>query len=259
MTAVVAPVPASPPDTTLAKGLRVLEFTAERRNTTPAEISRELGLSRSATYRLVERLVASGWLAEATGGGLRLGSRALLLGAAGMGQTDLVQLAPPLLRMLATSAGDTVNLAVPDGDFMTYVAQEEGSEAVRVTARLGTRRPMNCSALGKAYLSTLSDAERDERLANMSYVALTDRSLTDAASLRAEVIRTRLRGYAIDDAEVEQGVSCFAAPVYDFRGTSVAAISVAGPTERVRSREADISAAVQACARNLSLELGFLP
>ena len=243
----------------LERGLSVLEYTAARGSTSPAEVSRDLGLSRSATYRLIERLCTAGWLAENPGGGVKLGPRSLMLGTAAMGQSDLLQLARPLLRALAAEAGDTVNLGVPDGDFMTYVAQQEGPEAVRVTARLGTRRPMNCSALGKAYLAALPPAELDVRLAHLQFVQLTERSLMDAESLRHEVLRTRHRGYAIDDLEVEPGVACFAAAVLDFRGLGIAAISVAGPVDRIRAREQPISSAVRDTALALSTQLGFTP
>jgi len=248
----------SAPAAALEKGLAVLEHTAGAGQTTPAKISQALGLSRSATYRLVDRLVAEGWL-DAAPQGLRLGSRAMMLGVAAMGQTELLQVAPPMLQSLAARAGNTVNLAVPDGNFMAYVAQEEGPQAVRATARLGTRRPLNCSGLGKAYLATLPPDELAERLQTMPFIRLTERSIMDPATLASHLDGVRERGYAVDDLEVEDGVGCVAAAVRDFRGRTVAAISVAGPVERIRASTELIAAELLHTTSQLSTRLGYLP
>ena len=250
------PVPA--PATALEKGLAVLEHTAIAGRTTPAKISQELGLSRSATYRLVDRLASEGWL-DPVPDGFRLGPRAMMLGVAAMGQTELLQIAPPDAAIAGGPGRHTVNLAVPDGNFMTYVAQEEGPEAVRATARLGTRRPLNCSGLGKAYLATLPRDELAERLQTMPFIRLTARSIMDAATLSAELDRVRERGYALDDLEVEEGVGCVAAAVRDFRGRTVAAISVAGPVERIRASTQTIAAELLHTTSQLSTRLGYLP
>jgi DNA-binding IclR family transcriptional regulator len=176
-----------------------------------------------------------------------------------MGQTELLQIAPPMLQSLAARAGNTVNLAVPDGNFMAYVAQEEGPQAVRATARLGTRRPLNCSGLGKAYLATLPPDELAERLATMPFIRLTERSIMDPATLARQLDGVRERGYAVDDLEVEDGVGCVAAAVRDFRGRTVAAISVAGPVERIRASTELIAAELLQTTSQLSTRLGYLP
>jgi IclR family transcriptional regulator, acetate operon repressor len=72
-----------------------------------------------------------------------------------MGSLEVTRLAPPHLRSLADRARETVNLAVVDGDAVVYIHQEEGTLAVKLSARLGTRRPLHCTALGKAYLAAL--------------------------------------------------------------------------------------------------------
>ena len=150
-----------------------------------------------------------------------------------------------------------MNLAVPQGDEMVYVYQHDGPGSVKVTARLGTRRPMNCSSLGKAYLAFLPEAEREERLATMHYVRLTSRSLLTADSLRAELAVTRERGYAIDDIEVEDGVSCLGAPILDFRGRPVAAISIAGPAERMPGKRPAVVPLLLQTATTASNRLGY--
>ncbi|WP_084963940.1 IclR family transcriptional regulator [Thermoactinospora rubra] len=244
--------------TILEKGLAMLEAVARAGTATPALLAGELGLSRSATYRLVDRLRTAGFLEDAPGGGLRLGLRAVAIGASALRGSDIVRLAPEHLHQLADLVGETVNLAVPDGDEMVYILQQEGPGALKVTARLGTRRPMTCTALGKAYLAALTDDVLAERLPALRYARLTDRSPADAATLREHISLVREQGYAVDDREVEPGVGCLAAAVCDVHGAPVAAVSVAGPADRVLANEPAIAPLVMKAAREISKRLGNL-
>jgi IclR family acetate operon transcriptional repressor len=243
---------------TLEKGLAIVEFVAERGEVTAAAVTEAFGLSRSATYRLIDRLRSGGYLQEsATPGCFRLGPRMVVIGLAALNRMDLMHVAPPLLGPLAEAAGETVNLAVPQGDEMVYVYQQDGPGSVKVTARLGTRRPMSCTSLGKAYLAFLPEPEREDRLARMSYARLTARSLLTADALRPELVLTRDRGWALDDVEVEEGVSCVGAPILDFRGRPVAAISIAGPAERMPGKRPTVVPLLMQTARTISNRLGY--
>jgi DNA-binding IclR family transcriptional regulator len=172
---------------------------------------------------------------------------------------DLMHVAPPLLGPLADAAGETVNLAVPQGDEMVYVYQHDGPGSVKVTARLGTHRPMSCTSLGKAYLAFLPEPEREDRLARMPYVRLTARSPLTADVLRPELVATRDRGWSLDDGEVEEGVSCVGAPILDVRGRPVAAISVAGPAERMPGKRPTVVPLLLQTAKTISNGLGYVP
>jgi IclR family acetate operon transcriptional repressor len=252
--------PPDPAGGTLEKGLAIVEFVGEQGEVGASSIMAAFGLSRSATYRLLDRLRTGGYLQESsTPGGYRLGPRMVGIGLAALNQMDLMHVAPPLLGPLALSAGETVNLAVPQGDEMVYVYQHDGPGSIKVTARLGTRRPMNCTSLGKAFLAFLPDAERDERLATLTYARLTSRSLLTADVLRSELERTRERGYAIDDVEVEEGVSCLGAPILDYRGRPTAAISIAGPAERMPGKRPAVVPLLLQTAATISNRLGYLP
>jgi IclR family acetate operon transcriptional repressor len=245
---------------TLEKGLAIVQFVGERGEVGAGSIMSAFALSRSATYRLLDRLRTGGYLQEsATPGCFRLGPRMVAIGLAALNQMDLMHVAPPLLGPLAQAAGETINLAVPHGDEMVYIYQHEGPGSIKVTARLGTRRPMNCTSLGKAFLAFLPDAEREERLATMLYTRLTPRSLVTAEALRPELERTRERGFAIDDVEVEDGVSCLGAPILDYRGHPTAAISIAGPAERMPGKRPLVVPLLLQTAATISTRLGYLP
>jgi DNA-binding IclR family transcriptional regulator len=242
---------------TLERGLAILERVADGGEPTPAALSEGLGLSRSATYRLVDRLRALGYLEAARGGErLRLGRKAARLGMAAVGSIDVMRVAPAVLRGLAEAAGEGVHLAVLDGPSVVYLLKEEGPQTVRMSAQLGSRRPVHATGLGKAFLAALADDERAALLRDYAFERLTPNTITDRARLEDELARTRQRGYAVDNVEVEPGVACFAAAVRDFQGRPVAAISVAGPAERVLAGEGRIGPLVRDAAADLSGRLG---
>jgi DNA-binding IclR family transcriptional regulator len=244
----------------LTKGLAALQFVAERGSATVADVGAGVGLSRSGAYRLVDRLRASGYLQDSpVPGAFRLGPLAARIGLAALNQMGIMDVAPPRLVGVALDAGETVNLAVPERDEVVYVYQAEGPGALKVTARLGTRRPLNCSALGKAYLAALPEDELAERLRRLELVRLTNGSISEAAAFAAELDATRTRGYALDEQEAEDGVACVGAAVRDYTGRPVAAISIAGPAERMPAKRPVIVPLLLAAADDISRRLGYLP
>jgi IclR family transcriptional regulator, acetate operon repressor len=225
---------------TLERGLRLLQFFAAAGEATPAEAAKATGLSRSATYRIAERL----------------GSEAVRLGMAALASLEVTRVAPPHLRRLADQTRETVNLAVVDGDEVVYIDKEEGPLAVKMSAQLGSRRPLHCTALGKAFLAALPPGELPARLAALELARHTAATITDPAALAAELERVRARGWAVDDEEVEEGVFCLGAAVRDHRRLAVAAISVAGPAYRLRPRADRVGALVAETAAAISRRLG---
>jgi DNA-binding IclR family transcriptional regulator len=252
--------PSTPGGGLLGKGLAVLQLAASRGTITVADIAGSVELSRSGAYRLVQRLRDSGYLQEArSAGAFRLGPSAVPIGLGALNQMDVMDVAPARLQRLAQDAGETVNLAVPQGEEMVYVYQAEGPGAVKVTAHLGTRRPVSCSALGKAFLAALPAAEREERLARLPLVRLTARSVADRGQLRRAVEDTVARGYAIDEEEVENDVGCVGVALRDLTHRPIAAISIAGPAGRMSGQRAVVVPLLLDAAEELSARLGYVP
>jgi len=242
---------------TLERGLRLLQFFAAAGEATPAAAAKATGLSRSATYRIADRLRGWGFLElNPATEALRLGSEAVRLGMAALASLEVTRVAPPHLRELADRTQETVNLAVVDRDAVVYIHKEEGPLAVKMSAQLGSRRPLHCTALGKAYLAALPPRELDARLAGLELARFTPATITDPAALAAELDRVRERGYAIDDEEVEEGVFCLGAAVRDHRQLPVAAISVAGPAYRVRAKADRTGRLVAETSAAISRRLG---
>jgi IclR family acetate operon transcriptional repressor len=254
------PPAAEAPIGTLERGLSILQFFKSSPEATIPEVADAVGLSRSTTYRIAERLRELGFLeVNASTNRWRLGREAVQLGVVALQSTDVMQVAPELLRSLLQMAGEAVNLAVFDADSMVLLYREQGPQSVTISSRLGSHRPMHASSLGKAFLAAMAEAERRVLLGRLTLKRYTDQTITGAVALDREIADIQARGFSVDLSEFEATLACCAAAVFDHRGLPVAAISVSGPAERVTPQIERIGGLVAETAKAISQRLGFVP
>jgi DNA-binding IclR family transcriptional regulator len=244
---------------TLERGLSILEMLSADGPVTANRIMEELGLSRSATYRILGLLKTRGYVDwEGPADRIELGRQAVTLGMAALASFDPFIAAQAHLRDLSAELSEAALLAVRNGDQMVYIAHEDATDHfIAVRRLLGIRRPMYATSLGKAFLAALPTEEADEIVDRLDLVAFTPNTLTQRSRLRAELDETRIRGYAIDDGENEANVMCFGAAIRDDRGRPICAISVAGPRERMIAKRDIIPDRVAETALSVSRRLGF--
>lgn len=246
----------------LQRGLGILEVVAARGSGAPlAEISRELGLHPSTAFHLLRTLVALGYLSQdASTRRYRLDSKVFHLVASVSTEGQLVDVAESFVAELARESRETSHLAVYEHGLAVVICKVDGSGPLMVSERIGTRRPLHCTAIGKVLLAYLHEPEVLAVLSQMRLLRYTAKTITDRASLERELARVRDRGYALDDEEFSQGVRCVAAPVFNVSGQLVAALGLSGPTIRVtRERMAELITLVTGSARRLSRHLGADP
>ena len=160
---------------------------------------------------------------------------------------------------LADSSGETVQLAILDHLTVLYIRIRESRQAIRLSSGLGSRAPAHCTGVGKALLA-YQPPEVVQQVIDNGLKRFTEGTLTDPDKLRAELATIRVRGYAIDDEEIEVGLRCVAAPIRDHSGQVVAAISVAAPVQRMSKKQVQATIpSVIAAAENISRRLGFIP
>lgn len=185
-----------------------------------------------------------------------LGLKLIGLAATFLDDHSLPSVSEPLLRDLAARTQETVHLAVPFGDEVVYIAKVDSSHAIRMASRIGAHMPMYCTSLGKAILAH-SPTDRVAEIIRAGLPARTPRTITAPVELRAELERVRALGYAIDDQENESGVCCIGAPVFDYTGKVVGAISVSGPASRVTmERSLELAPWVRDAALAVSRRMG---
>lgn len=224
-----------------------------------ADIAERLRLHKSTIHRLLMVLERHRFIRRDPGDGkYTLGLKLLELGNRAARGLTLREQAQPFLARLVRETGETAHVGVLDEGDMVSIANVEGPRALRMRSAVGRRTPAHCSAIGKAVLAFLPPAAVDDFMALRPLSGLTEKTLVTRAALVADLERIRLRGYAIDDEEIERGLRCIGAPVRDYTGLVIGAVSVSGPAFRIpKTRVSALGAAVIAVARELSAELGF--
>lgn len=249
------------PSGTLQRGLAILGQLSHGAQPTAGDLIERLGISRSATFRVLTTLREHGLVEwdSTVSGRVVPGEQAVCLGVAGLRAFDPWDFGRRQLKDLAEDLGESALMALRDGGEMVYIAHEDHSDhLVGVRHLLGARRPVHASSLGKAYLAALPVAEREQIVAGLELTRFTDTTLTTTEALLADLAASQQRGWAIDDEEHEEGVRCFGVAVLDHLCRPVCSISVAGPKERIQADEAHITDRLIATARAMSRRLGNL-
>lgn len=227
------------------------------RGTGITELSRRLGLGKSTVHRLCATLEHHGYLTRDPGTGrYRLSLRVFQIGSHALDALDLPSRAMPALEALGAATAETVHLAVLDGAEVIFIGKVESPRPLRLYSQVGRRCPAHCTAVGKVLLAH-AGGERRALAAARTLKRYTPKTITSAAALERELDEVRRRGYAADEEEFEEGIRCIAAPVHDYRGRVVAALSVSVPAGRLpRQRAASLVDQVLAAARQVSEALG---
>ncbi len=221
------------------------------------EVARRAGLGFSTCHRLLRTLTDLGYVAQdPETGHYLLGYKVLELATRVQSLHLLLVLARPIMFETMRASGETTNLAVRDGEQGRYVAQVPSRASVRMFVELGSPAPLHASAAGKVLLANAPEATI-EAIVREDLVARTSRTLTTPDALRQSLEAIRANGYGVDSGEFEDGLMCVAAPVRNHTGSVIAALSVAGPSDRIAPKRQRLTALVVGNANALSLALGY--
>jgi len=211
-----------------SKFMSVLQLVADAEEpATVASLVRQSGYPRPTVYRIVAALAAEGMLHEnERDGTFGLGPRLIQLASRSWGRSDLRLAAVEALKALRDITGETVHLAVPNGNAMVYIEKLESTSAVRMASRIGTSVSMHSTAVGKAFLAMLDPRKREAILQALPLPRYTENTIVDLADLRAQLDLFHSNGWSVDDEENEAGIYCFGAPILNEQGEPVAAVSV---------------------------------
>ncbi|KQU60160.1 IclR family transcriptional regulator [Rossellomorea marisflavi] len=222
------------------------------------EVSLKLGLPQSSTFNLIKTLTQEGYLYQDEMKKYRLGARLINLGTVAMESLDIHQISLPYLNGLMERMNETVFMSVLSGNELVYIAKILSNRSIRTTAEPGHVKPLYCTGLGKAFLAFMPEEERERLLDGMTLKQITPRTVTDRKELRSQLETFREQGYSIDDEENEEGLYCVAAPIFDARRDVIAAISVAGPKERMTIRGTEVIRDLLSTSHAISQKTGFI-
>ena len=243
----------------VAKVLRILEAL----DTAPSglqlrQIAQQTGVHKSTAYRFLAHLEGEGYLYRDDTGAYIVGPKLARLGMGIPYHATLRKLSRPMLQDVWKATGETVNLGVLDGKDTLYLDVLESAHEFRLVSEIGMRRPLNCTALGKAILAHLPAEQREEVFSLLTFERFTRHTVPDLPRLKKELAKVRQQGHALDEQETVLGARCVAAPIMDASGKVAAAISVSGPITRItREKILSIAGTVKQGAQAISALLGY--
>ena len=154
--------------------------------------------------------------------------------------------------------GETVHLSVLQKTSVVYLDKVEPNRRVCMSSKIGTTNPVYCTSMGKAMLAFQPDDVIEQIIAKIRFVRYTPKTICTTEGLLKALERVRRRGYAIDDEEIELGVRCIGAPIFNENHRAIAAVSVSGPASRITVQSVpSIAEHLLRCCREISASLGL--
>jgi DNA-binding IclR family transcriptional regulator len=222
------------------------------------EVARGLGISPSVAQKSLQALVAQGFARQNPETQLyELGSMAIQVGLAGLLRLELRQVSRPYLQQLMAATGESTFLGVRQGDGAMYIDKVLSQTELRMDVPLGSWRPLNCTAVGKALLAYLPETSLAQLAHEGAFSYPTPNSIRDLQALAKEMASIRDRGIAVDREEYVLGAMCLAAPIRNYESDVIATVVVSGPIQRMEPRAEDIARQVKSCGDAISRALGY--
>ncbi len=220
-------------------------------------IAERTGLHPSTAHRILNDLVSGRFVERPEPGAYRLGMRLLELGNLVKARLDVREAAISPMRELHRLTHQPVNLSVRQGDEIVYIERTFNERSgMQVVRSIGGRAPLHLTSVGKLFLAA-DDPQRVRAYAARTGLAgHTRNSITELTRLERELASVRLTFVARDDQELEMGVRCMAAGIFDDAGKLVAGLSVSAPADRLEESWLE---RVKATAAQISTALGYQP
>lgn len=242
------------------RSLSILEVLSDYENGLGiTEISEKVNLHKSTVHRLLATLIYKGYVEqEDKANKYKLTLKLFELGNKKIQKMDLITVARPYLKELVENTNEVVHLVVREGTEIIYVGKEESQNTIRTHSRIGNRRPLYCTAVGKSILSYMKDDEIEEIWNESNVEKLTEYTITDFNEFKKCLNEVRKKRYAVDEQENEIGVRCVGTSIFNYKGEICGAISISGSIiSFTKEKLEEFSKLIIEYAERISKELGY--
>ena len=241
------------------KVFQVLETLCEGKSAGVSELSKQLDIKPSSMHRFLTVLTQLGYVQKNAETGKYFATlRIFQLGVSVRNKLSLISIARPYMEELGEVLHETVNIAVFAQNNVVVIDRVQSPETLRTNIIVGQHLPAYCTAFGKVFLAAMSPKELDRYLKTVTLEPITRQTLTTAKALRAEIQKIVKAGYAIDNRELDDNIRCLSSPIRDESGKVVAALSISGPTSRVKMvRLKTYTKTIRDITMEISLKLGY--
>lgn len=218
--------------------LDVLELLSNHNELGVSEVSTLLKIGKSTAYRLLHTLENKGYVSKDINSRYRLSIKFAYLGSIVLDRMEIIKHSHSYLEELTKSTNETTHLVIwTDDNNVRFIDKVTSSSTIRMDSFVGSKKPAYCTATGKVLLAYKDDDFLKKYLKEIDLIKFTSHTIENAEELKEVIHNIKLNGYSEDIDESEDGLTCFAAPIIDPTGNSLAAISVSGPTTRMLSNK----------------------
>lgn len=224
------------------------------------EICERLSIPRTSCYDIMVTLVHLGMLEVNTGvkRSYKIGLNAYRIGMSYMNNRNISEIIAPALKELSKELQKTCFFGVLESDKIVYISKFEPENPIITTATIGTKNPIYNTSLGKAILSSMSAEEIKGILSGIELKQATRFTITDREELIKNIELVRVRGFALDERELEEHMECVGVPIFDEKKECIGAISASSLYRKDEDYMA-LGEILKNRGLEISKSLGFMP
>lgn len=217
------------------KLFKVLELLIDTGELGLIDLSKQLGINKASTHRLLQSLITSGYVIQNKSNLKYYPSfKICALSSKILEKNDFASIIKPFLNRISVESKETVHLVKLVEDKAVYIDKVEAlNTSIRLISRIGKSIPLYCSAVGKALMSYMDDDKIKNIFNNTKIISYTSNTITNINSLLEVVHNVRKSGYALDNEEMEKGIKCIAIAINDFENKPIYAISISTFKDRM--------------------------
>lgn len=239
-------------------GLKIIRlFSVEKPIWGITEMSKELELNKSTVSRLVNDLIEEGFLQKKKNK-YCLGLSLLCLSGVITSNLEIQREAKDTLQELVDKVEETAHLCILEGVHITYLQKVECKHPVRLMSHIGRNNPASCTSSGKVLLANQKDSVI-ENVIQAGLPKMGPNSVTDPKEFLHQLRVVKEQNYSVCIDELHDDIVSIAAPIYDYTGEVVAAISIAGPSQRIKTDHIPLYIdTVKNAGNEISAKLGYI-
>jgi DNA-binding IclR family transcriptional regulator len=204
-----------------------------------SDLSKKLNLSIGATQRITHTLMQIGYLEkDHETKAYKTTARILSLGYNHLSNYEIRNIALPFMKDLNKKIDEVVNLAVLDNKEILYIERIDTSHGLTTNVRVGSRKPIHCTSMGKVLLAHLPGEELDMTLSGLTLRKYSERTITDKRILKSELRTIRDQGFSLNEGELSEGIFSIAVPLINYEGRAAGAVNFVVPITRLDRKKA---------------------
>ena len=219
---------------TLMRGLSMLELLAEHPDGLELhEIAAALALPKSSAHNLVQTLLAAKYVRITPTAKYQLTLKTFEVGSAAVAAMDMTQVLRQYMLKAFAECNETMHCGVLSGEKVLYIDKIESTRSIRMASHVGILMPLHATAMGKAFLAAMDDAQARTLIGSRPLERLTENTVTDPDALIAQLAEIRRRGWAVETEENAESVCCLGVAICDRDGHPAYALSISVPAFRM--------------------------